>query len=86
MSDKIPTALELLKNKESYDEEYPTVSIGDAVDAMKEFAKLHRKAALKAIKNNVRLTDFAYEFMQEGADNVVDKKSILNAYSESLIQ
>jgi hypothetical protein len=42
------TAEEILKSKETYDEEYHTVSISDATKAMIEFAKLHVKAALKA--------------------------------------
>ena len=37
----IPTAKETLKSKETYDEEYPTISLSDAEEAMIEFAKLH---------------------------------------------
>lgn len=45
-----------------------------------EFAKLHVQAQNKAILEKVRLTDFAEEFLQEGAGNAIDKNSILNAY------
>ena len=56
--------------------------------AMIEFAKLHVEAALKAASEKVRLTDFAYEFLQEGAYedadgnkvDAIDKDTILNAY------
>jgi hypothetical protein len=53
-----------------------------------EFAKLHVEAALKAASEKVSLTDFAYEFLQEGAYedadgnkvDAIDKDTILNAY------
>ena len=35
---------------------------------------------LKAASEKARLTDFAYEFLQEGAYDAIDKESILNAY------
>ena len=47
--------------------------------AMVEFAKLHVEAALKA-SEKASLTDFAYEFLQEGAYDAIDKDTILNAY------
>jgi hypothetical protein len=47
------TAEDILKAKETYDEEYPTVSISDATEAMIEFAKLHVEAALKTAAGNV---------------------------------
>lgn len=43
----IPTAEKTLKSKETYDEEYPTISLSDAEEAMIEFAKLHVEACKK---------------------------------------
>lgn len=45
-----------------------------------EYAKFHVEAALKAASKKASLTDFAYEFLQEGAYDAIDKESILNAY------
>lgn len=45
-----------------------------------EFAKFHVEAALKEASEKASLTDFAHEFLQEGADDAIDKESILNAY------
>ena len=53
----IPTAKETLKSKETYDEEYPTISLSDAEEAMIEFAKLHVKAALKKASKNADLLE-----------------------------
>jgi hypothetical protein len=47
---------------------------------MVEFAKLHVNAALLEASKKVTLTDFATEFLQEGASDAIDKESILNAY------
>lgn len=52
----------------------------DFKEAMIEFAKLHVEAALKVASEKVSLTDFAYEFLQEGSDDAIDKDSILNSY------
>jgi hypothetical protein len=50
-------------------------------EAMVEFAKLHVEAALKEASEKASLTDFAYEFLQEGAPDAIDKDTILNSYS-----
>ena len=47
------TALELLKTKETFDKDYPTVSISDAEEAMIEFAKFHVQEALKEALDEV---------------------------------
>ena len=38
---------EILQRKETYDPEYPTISISDALEAMKEFGKICFKNARK---------------------------------------
>jgi len=50
------------------------------VEEINKRTKLYVEAALKAASEKVRLTDFAYEFLQEGADDAIDKETILNAY------
>lgn len=54
-------------------------------DLMSAFAKYHVKLALKRASEKAELTDFAYEFLQEGASDAIDKSSILNAYPDDLI-
>ncbi len=44
---KIPTAEKYLQGSETYDKDYPTISLYDAEQRMIEFAKLHVAAALK---------------------------------------
>ena len=51
----IITAKLILTSKETYDPEYPTVSIDNALDAMIEFAKLHVEIALKEANDKSRL-------------------------------
>ena len=41
------TAEEFLNNKDTFDENYPTISLHDAEEAMIEFAKYHVVKALK---------------------------------------
>lgn len=74
VEDKIPRAYDFLTNF-SDDPDDDTI-----YEAMVEFARLHVEAALKTASEKVSLTDFAYEFLQEGADDAIDKESILNAY------
>jgi hypothetical protein len=50
------------------------------VEEINKRTKLYVEAALKAASEKVELTDFAYEFLQEGADDAIDKETILNAY------
>ncbi len=80
--DKIPTAEEkLIAN--FYNGSFIEINNGDVEqlkEIMIEFAKLHCKAQLKAILEKVQLTEFAYEFLQEGANDAINKDSILNAY------
>jgi hypothetical protein len=87
MNNKIPTVEEILKNKETYDEEYLTVSISDATEAMIEFAKLHCAAQLKAILENVK-TKSDVAIFQEGqyTQTVMNKDSIINAYDLNQIK
>ena len=85
VEERIPTTEELFKKYSSLcqfeegDSEY-LIDKEDFKEAMIEFVKLHVKAALKIASEKVTLTDFAYEFLQEGADDAIDKDSILNAY------
>lgn len=48
---------------------------------VKEFAKYHVKLALESAVKKAQLSDFAYEFLQEGAEDAIDKDSILNSYN-----
>lgn len=80
--EKLPTAEELLKLKETFDINHPTVSISDAIEAMIEFAKLHIEAALKAAseKSTIIRDEEFYTI------SYIDKNSILNAYPLTNIQ
>jgi hypothetical protein len=86
--EKLPTAEEILsiicpsyKEALEISEQDSVMLKGDRVKAaMIRFAKLHLDAQAKAICDKVSLTDFAQEFLQEGADDAIDKDSILNAY------
>jgi len=44
------------------------------------FAVAHCEAQAYAISEKITLTEFAQEFLQEGADDAIDKNSIINAY------
>ncbi len=55
MENKIPTAEKLLKLKETFDINHPTVSISDAIEAMIAFAKLHVEAALEEASKKAKL-------------------------------
>jgi hypothetical protein len=74
---KIPTANELFEQYHGFEADS---SSRDIISLMVEFAKLHVEAALKAASDKASLTDFAYEFLQEGAYDAIDKDTILNAY------
>lgn len=54
--------------------------MSDVPETMVEYDRLHVEAALKAASEKASLTDFAYEFLQEGAYDAIDKDTILNAY------
>jgi len=95
--EQIATAKKILKNKETYDEEYPTVSISDAIEAMIEFAKLHVQAALKTAseKADADLEPMGWLAEQhlvepfiEGEDYEIgiNRNSILESYPLELIQ
>jgi hypothetical protein len=44
------------------------------------FAKLHCNLQKEAIKDNISLTEFACEFLQECASEAIDMRTIENAY------
>jgi hypothetical protein len=75
---KVPTAEEFLKKNIDYVLEKDAKQ--DVVQAMIEFAKLHVEAQRDDILKKVSLTDFAQEFLQEGASDAIDEESIINAY------
>ena len=94
---KLPPAESILREKDTYESGYPTVSNHDALEAMKEFAKLHCKAQLKAILEKVSLKhyEFKEEWMEEfhnveidshGDIVGIDKESIIKAYSLTKIK
>jgi len=84
--EKLPTAESIIRNQfcgEEFDEimGYLNNSIEPSIKlAMIEFAKLHVEQALKEASEKVKLTDFACEFLQEGASDAIKKDSILNSY------
>ena len=78
----IMTAEELLESKETFDNEYPTVSISDAIEAMIEFAKHHVEAALKKVyeKDLQGITTWqGNPYTNEGSD-CLDIDKMLNCY------
>ena len=87
--EKIPTAEDLLLDImgclkldygiEELNENDPEL-VPYLLEEINKRTKLYVEAALKAASEKVRLTDFAYEFLQEGADDAIDKETILNAY------
>jgi hypothetical protein len=82
VENKIPTAEEFFFDY-SVDDEYDNLSVNCKQEILykaTELIKLHVEAALKAASEKVSLTDFAYEFLQEGAYDAIDKETILNAY------
>ena len=89
VEDTIPTAEDVLvrimsslKMDYSIDElnEIDPDLVPYLVEEIDKRTRLYVEAALKAASEKVSLTDFAYEFLQEGADDAIDKESILNAY------
>jgi hypothetical protein len=87
---KIPTAEKYLQGSETYDKDYPTISLYDAEQRMIEFAKLHVAAALKEASEKAKASlgkDWirTEETIHPGqlVDTIiikVDKDSILNSY------
>jgi hypothetical protein len=78
VEDEIPSTSEWLQEKLRQPME--DTSFDSICGFLRQFAKLHVEAALKSASEKVELTDFAQEFLQEGADDAIDKDSILNAY------
>ena len=78
------TAEEFLRDEYEYGVDYEIASLSvegnHAVWCMQEFAKLKVKEAIEAISEKVKITEFAQEFLQEGASDAIDKESIVNAY------
>lgn len=81
--EKVPIAIEILKNSETYDEDYPTVSIDDAINAMIEFAKLHVKAALETTNENVFLIHKSGYGREYEPDNESTRITKVKSYSIS---
>ena len=77
VENRIPTAEEFFISVVG---ENPDEFNGYIKECMIEFAKLHVEAALKEASEKASLTDFAYEFLQEGAPDAIDKETILKAY------
>jgi len=80
----VVTAKELLETKESFDEDYPTVSIGDAIEMAIEFANLHCIEQGKVISEKFKID---WNYLNNTSMTVPDedsikanKESILNAY------
>ena len=52
---------EILQSKETYDLEYPTISISDAIEAIKEFGRLTFEAGVKEGIKQLALKVFSDE-------------------------
>jgi hypothetical protein len=88
---KIPTAEDFM-NSEQYEpdkgicfEDYHGDNVAIVPDMMIEFAKLHVEAALKAAASNARIIDDPNSYTgntgsEYPADQMVDRKAILNSY------
>lgn len=74
---KIPTAEKYLQGSETYDKDYPTISLYDAEQRMIEFAKMHVEAALKEASEKANYNTYGHEHIEEVW---IDKDSILNSY------
>ena len=59
---------EILQSKETYDSEYPTISISDAIEVMDEFGRLAFNAARKYHLHNTYEFDHYEEFLKEIED------------------
>lgn len=88
MAKKIPTAEEFIKLSETYDKDYPTVSISDAIEKMIEFTKLHlaeqkrqilKKARIRMIDNSMVIA-FGKKIDGKMYSGIIDEHSITNAY------
>lgn len=81
MSDKIPTAEEIYKQEVGEDfEDY------NQIFALREFARLHVEAALKAAhENGVIKEDYLDPNDSKSLSSWIDKDSILNAYPKENI-
>lgn len=79
----IPTAEETLKNWQNKYQTSKLVIYDSLIDVMKEFAKLHVEAALKAASEKAKLKIYPYNgcFECGRSDMDIDKESILNAYT-----
>lgn len=71
-------ARELLKTRETYDKEYPTISLSDAEEAMIEFAQMHVEEALK--QATIKIVKDALETYGSEVPDCWDLDSILYAY------
>jgi len=80
----IPTARKLLETKETFDEDYPTVSIHDAIEMSLELAKLHCIEQARIISKKAKISYEGNE--EEKFGPCIDKNSILTAYSLDLIK
>lgn len=66
----------ILENEETYDPEYSTVSIGDALNAMKKACK--QTLELAAEKANTKDVEDCHTYCRECGGQMVDKQSILD--------
>ena len=80
------TAKLILTGKETYDSDYPTISLYDAEEAMIEFARKHVIAALKKASEKAETITQKAIFVEGFWDETtINKDSILNAYPLSNI-
>jgi CHASE3 domain sensor protein len=97
MENKLPTSKELIFSilsdvKCDNEIEYLKTTkdgqeiLGYMVEEVQNHIDAYRKDIIEKIKHNVSLTDFAQEFMQEGASEAIDMSSIENAYPKNLIK
>lgn len=86
MSNKIPTAEEMALQRNGGDYTH----FEEIVELMKEFAQLHVEAALKAASEKAKIIDDPTSYTGNTGseylpDQIVSRKSILNAYPKENI-
>ena len=94
MENKIPTVLEFLKSTEliiKFDNTQGCILEEELPNLMIEFAKLHVEAALKEASEKARQIEDPHTYTgntgsEYPTDYIIDKDSILNAYSLTLIK
>jgi len=82
----VPTAEEFLVNEYECSIDQIQAEGNHVAFCMKEFAKLHVIAALRAAALNANFTDECFNSLQEGTSLEIDQDTILGAYPEQNVK